>query len=78
MTTVATRTRQGEENNDHRPGVIKTALKTAVTSAGGIASILAASAFGAIPTALAITAVAVFGLIMIGALTVCAIYVGRR
>jgi hypothetical protein len=68
MATVASDPPPDEKNTDNQANVIKTLIKTSGASAGGITSILAASAFGAIPSLLAILAVVVFGVIMIVAL----------
>ncbi|BCY07313.1 hypothetical protein [Actinoplanes sp. L3-i22] len=72
MTTVANTPGQDQRDPAHRAGVIKAALKTGGGSAAGVAGILAAAAFGAVSTPLAIVAVVVFGVIMVGALVVAA------
>ncbi|BEL07242.1 hypothetical protein Q0Z83_054330 [Actinoplanes sichuanensis] len=77
MDTVTTPPGPGEKNPDQGPGVTKAALRTAGGSGVAIIGILTASAFGAIHTSLAMVALAVFGVIMLGALIVAGIYIIR-
>ncbi|MFC4071914.1 hypothetical protein [Actinoplanes subglobosus] len=77
MDTVATPPGHGEKRSDQEPDVIKAALRTAGGSGAGIIGILTASALGAIHTSLAVAALAVFGVIMLGALIVAGIYITR-
>ncbi|MFF5082055.1 hypothetical protein ACFY36_33815 [Actinoplanes sp. NPDC000266] len=77
MTTVYRPSGDHQKDPDHRPGVIKKALAAAAGSAGGIAAILGAVAYGAIPVVLACLAMSIFGLIMVVALVIAGIYITR-
>ncbi|MBG0560712.1 hypothetical protein [Actinoplanes aureus] len=78
MATVTSQPGQHHNDPDHAAGVARVALKTAGGSAIGIGGILTASALEAIPMSLSVTALIIFGVIMIGALWVAAIYIRRR
>jgi hypothetical protein len=75
--TVSRSHGRDQQEPDHRPGVAKTALTVAGASGGGITTILGAVAFGAIPVGLAYLAVSMFGLIMVLAMILAGIYIGR-
>src|SRR5690348_3264164 len=78
MATVSSQSGQNQGNGEHRAGVIKSAQRYAGGSAAGIAGIVTASAFGAVPMPVAMVAIIAFGMIMMGALIVAGIYILRR
>jgi hypothetical protein len=76
--TVSSPCSQHQKEPDHRSSVTNRALSVAAASGGGIAAILSATAFGAVPTGLAYLAVSIFGVIVLGSLIVAAICITRR
>ncbi|MFG1995941.1 hypothetical protein ACGFJ7_38805 [Actinoplanes sp. NPDC048988] len=74
MATVTILPRQDQGSGGPRPSVIMRALATAGGSAAGICGILVASSYGAAPTAVAIVALVVFGVIMLVPLIISGIY----
>jgi hypothetical protein len=77
VTTVSRPPGKQKESPDHRASIIKKALATAGGSASGIAAIVGAAAFGAVPAGLAYLSISVFGLIMLATLIIAGIGLTR-